>query len=92
MKFSEAMDAIKEQEVMSLLLSNGVRVKCVHETLLFEDEVGYCVRILDSRGELARDLDRIEKVICVNDGCYPPGSLLELWDGDVLEINGEPIE
>lgn len=92
MKLSEAVRKADLDETMSVLLVNGLRLKCSFETLTFEDEtVGYCVRILDEEGKIPEPAAAMEAVFEVSDGVFSPGTLLELQEGDVAEINGERI-
>ena len=92
MKLNEAMRKTDLDEVMSVLLVNGVKLKCSFETLIFEDDaVGYCVRILNESGDTPESVETMEAVLEVSNGVFSPGTLLELQEGDVAKINGEKI-
>jgi hypothetical protein len=89
------LDAIRKADPgkdLSVLLSDGSRLRCRFETLMFEDEdASFCVRVLDKEGKAPEREETVEAVLSVEDGEFPPGSLLELRESDVVQIDGEPV-
>lgn len=93
MNIHQAMKKTKEGESLSVRLINGVELKCVFESLMFEDEgLAYCVKIIGDGKEIPHLERNVEPIYAVKSGVFEVGTLLELLPGEVSEINGEPIE